>query len=68
MNTPQKEILEYFRVGRELTVIHALRLFHTTELRRIVSRLNKILAPELEIRGEFIGDNKFKTYKLWVNI
>jgi len=68
MNNPQKEILEYFRAGRELTVIHALRLFHTTELRRIVSRLNKIIAPDLQIRGEYKDGDKFKTFKLWVNI
>lgn len=36
---PQREILAYLLGGGRLTVQKAIRLFDTTELRRIVSRL-----------------------------
>lgn len=36
---PQREILAYFLGGGKLTVQKAIRMFETTELRRIVSRL-----------------------------
>lgn len=39
--SPQREILAYMAQGGRLTVIRAERLFSTTELRRIVSRLRK---------------------------
>lgn len=45
---PQNEILSYLCKGGRLTVRKAERLFHTTELRRVVSRLRK--------RGYMIGD------------
>ena len=38
---PQTKILTYLVVGGRLTVRKAERLFHTTELRRIVSRLRR---------------------------
>lgn len=38
---PQKEILSYLLAGGRLTVQKAWRMFHTTELRRIVSRLKR---------------------------
>lgn len=38
---PQSKILAYFKAGGRLTVRKAERLFCTTELRRIVSRLRR---------------------------
>ena len=38
---PKRDILAYLQSGGRLTVNKALRLFHTTELRKIVSRLRK---------------------------
>lgn len=40
-HTPQTQILSFLMNGGMLTVTRAQRLFHTTELRRIVSRLRK---------------------------
>lgn len=40
--TPQNAILESLKRGERLTVQKAYRLFHTTELRKIVSRLRKV--------------------------
>lgn len=39
MEDKQGAILAHFERGGALTVLDALRLYHTTELRRIVSRL-----------------------------
>ena len=38
---PQNKILAYLKAGGRLTVRKAERLYHTTELRRIISRLRK---------------------------
>lgn len=38
---PKADILAYFRGGGRLTVNRALFLFHTTELRKVVSRLRR---------------------------
>lgn len=38
---PQRDILAYFLGGGRLTVQRAFLMFHTTELRKIVSRLRK---------------------------
>jgi hypothetical protein len=42
--TEQKQtmVLEHFKKGGSLTVLDCLRMFHTTELRRIVSRIEKM--------------------------
>ena len=37
--TITQKILNHFQEGNQLTVLDALRLFHTTELRKIVSTL-----------------------------
>lgn len=39
---PQSKILAYLKAGGKLTVRKAERLYHTTELRRIISRLRKM--------------------------
>lgn len=39
--TLQHNILAYFQQGGRLTVQKAFHLFHTTELRKIVSRLRR---------------------------
>lgn len=38
---PQRDILAYFQQGGRLTVQKDFRMFHTTELRKIVSRLRR---------------------------
>lgn len=38
---PLQQVLAYFLSGGRLTVQKAFRLFHTTELRKIVSRLRR---------------------------
>lgn len=39
---PQNKILAYLKAGGRLTVRKAERLYHTTELRRLISRLRKM--------------------------
>lgn len=39
---PQNKILTYLKAGGRLTVRKAERLYHTTKLRRIISRLRKM--------------------------
>ena len=39
--TLQNNILNHFQNGGRLTVQRAIQLFHTTELRKIVSRLRR---------------------------
>ena len=63
--TPQTEILAAFLRGESLTVLKAWQLYHTSELRRAVSRLNKQLAHDGKmIVGEKLNENTFKTYWL----
>ena len=38
---PKRDILAYLQSGGRLTVNKAIKLFHTTELRKIVSRLRR---------------------------
>ena len=38
---PKRDILAYLQKGGRLTVNTALHIFHTTELRKIVSRLRR---------------------------
>ena len=63
--SPQFEIFRHFVRGESLTVCEALTLYHTTELRKVVSRLNKDFFKDgKQIFGTKIGDNKYKTYWL----
>jgi hypothetical protein len=57
----QKEVLKHFKAGGSLTVLECLRLYHTTELRRIVSRLKK---TGLNIIGKPVSGETFKQYFL----
>lgn len=62
---PQSKILAHYVRGESLTVLEALRLYHTTELRRINSRINAELLPEGEmIVGEFKPGQNYKRYRL----
>ena len=62
---PQTEIYFHFLRGGSLSVLEALRLYHTTELRRIVSRLNKDFIHDGKlITGEKENGENFKRYKL----
>lgn len=63
--TPQQEILCHYLRGDSLTVVTARELYHTTELRRVNSRLNDELIPTGKmIIGEFENGNNYKTYRL----
>jgi len=60
--TPQSQVLDYLKSGKDLTVVTCRELFHTTELRRIVSRLN---SAGHRIAGYMTQDeqgHKFKRY------
>jgi L-amino acid N-acyltransferase YncA len=59
--TPQSQVLAYMKAGNALTVQDCLRLFRTTELRRIVSRLKS--AGNI-IGGVTVEENgsRFKRY------
>lgn len=62
---PKTEIYLHYLRGGSLTVLEALRLYHTTELRRINSRLNKdFIRDEKVIIGEKEMGKNFKRYKL----
>lgn len=41
VDAPQKAILDSLQRGERLTVQKAYRKFHTTELRKVISRLRK---------------------------
>ena len=58
---PQDKILKHFKSGKSLTVLTALTKFHTTELRKIVSRLcdkGYIIDSEYNV----YHDKRFKRY------
>jgi hypothetical protein len=63
MTNPQSQVLEYLKAGGGLTVQKCLSLFHTTELRRIVSRLKM---EGYLINSHFVKQEKsrFKFYYL----
>ena len=63
MQSPQNSILMHYLRGGSLTVITAREKYHTTELRRVNSRLNQALRINgYEIRGKKLDGDKFKTY------
>lgn len=61
MNTAQNLILDYFMRGHSLTVVSCRERFHTTELRRVVSRLRK---RGYDVIGRWKTENgyRFKRY------
>ena len=63
--SPKTAIKEHFLRGESLSVGIAWRLYHTSELRKAVSRLNKeFMTIGKQIIGEYLDGNDFKTYKL----
>lgn len=50
VRNPQREILAYLLGGGRLTVQKASRLFETTELRKIVSRLRRLGQPIEDVK------------------
>lgn len=63
MQSPQNNIMAHYLRGGSLTVVRARELYHSTELRRINSRLNQNLRLNgFEIRGKKLEGDKFKTY------
>ena len=59
-----KNILAYFQQGGRLTVNKALRLFHTTELRKVVSRLRR---QGHDIRTTRLSDATLDGRKVYFN-
>lgn len=63
---PQNNILTYLKQGGRLSVRKAERLFHTTELRRIISRLRKkgyaIASNRQEVTTEDGRHTRFNVY------
>lgn len=59
-----KNILAYFQQGGRLTVNKALRLFHTTELRKVVSRLRR---QGHDIRATRLSDATLDGRKVYFN-
>jgi len=60
----QAAILAYFLRGKSLTVLQAIKQFHTTELRKVVCRLKNRghnIVSDWHIEN---GKNKYKVYKL----
>lgn len=63
----QAAIQKHFLSGRSLTVLQALKQYHTTELRKIVCRLKN---KGLVIHSDWFqveGKNKYKVYQLQTN-
>lgn len=57
------EILAYFQQGGKLSTQKAFRMFHTTELRKIVSRLRRVGFPIKATRMQEVkADGKIVTY------
>ena len=67
---PQTEIMCHFIRGERLTVVSALRKYGTTELRRIVGRLNHrfFYRDHKMVEGVFLPGEKYKTYSLVDNV
>jgi hypothetical protein len=67
--TKQKAIENHFFKGKRLTVLECIRLFHTTELRKVVCRINKKFikngSTSLIIGTYNKTKDNFKTYRVW---
>ena len=59
MDYPQTKILKHLKRGRRLTVGRAWRMYGTSELRRVVSRLRAI---GHDVKSKRMGSDKFNTY------
>jgi hypothetical protein len=63
VNNPQKSVAEHLKNGNSLTVMECWQLYHTTELRRIISRLKR---EGMQITGAWEKgpqNAKYKRYK-----
>ena len=63
--TPQQAVESYLRQGGSLTVLECWQMFHTSELRRIISRIRpNLIADKFEIvdKKERYGDSIVKRY------
>lgn len=61
MDDKQGAVLDHFQRGGEITVLTCWRQYHTSELRRIVSRLRQ---AGHQIVGEKMNGDTYKTYRL----
>ena len=64
MEDKQGAVLEHFKRGGSLTVVTCRELYHTTELRRIVSRLTK---AGYHVEGRKLNGDIYKTYRMGDN-
>lgn len=60
MDSLEKQIANYLKQGQSLTVVKALELFRTIELRKIVSTLRR---QGMQIEDEWITSEAGKRYK-----
>lgn len=60
----QAAILAYMQKGKSLTVLQALKQFHTTELRKIICRLRNKGHVIESYWHEENGRKKYKVYKI----
>jgi hypothetical protein len=64
MINKQKQIELYFKAGGTLTVQQAFHMFHTTELRKIVSRLRKNGMNIISELIDALNGDQYKEYWL----
>lgn len=58
---PQKNVKRHLESGMSITVQQCLKLYHSTELRRIISRLRK---SGMNIGGYWFSNREYFVYKL----
>lgn len=58
---PQDNVKRHLQAGLGITVQQCLRMYHSTELRRIISRLRN---RGMNIGGEWFGEREYFIYKL----
>lgn len=58
---PQKNVKRHLEAGLSITVQQCLKLYHTTELRRIISRLRK---RGMNIEASWFGNREYYVYKM----
>lgn len=58
---PQKNVKKHLESGLSITVQQCLKLYRTTELRRIISRLRK---QGMVIEATWFGNREYYVYKL----
>lgn len=68
LNNPQVQIQDYLARGGTLTVQQAFRMFHTTELRKIMTRLKRKGYIILDRWTDSEKDGRKSRYKVYYMI